>query len=533
MRGAGCTINDLWDRNLDPHVARTRLRPIARGAISPQTAIIFTGFQLLAGLGVLVSFPPACFFYGAPSLLLVATYPLAKRVTYYPQFVLGLTFSWGAFMGFPALGLDLLSDANLMLAAGALYASNVAWTVLYDMIYAHMDIRDDATAGIKSIALRHERNTKAVLSGLAAVQVGLLGLAGWTIGAGPVYYILFARMFITLILSSSYMWCMKTPYFPLGMKEVRWLLVLRGIGGFFGVFGMYYSLLYLPLADATVITFLAPGLACWACSILIKEPYTRIEQIGGLISIVGVVLIAHPTSLFSSNSSNISPSASGSADGPAAVNGTKIAPPTAPDASSYADVTPSQRLGAVGIALIGVIGAATAYTTIRWIGKRAHPLISVNYFAAWCTVVSITMMLALPGVGFLVPSGLKDWAYLIFLGTCGFIMQFLLAAGLSYEKSSRATNMTYTQMLFALAFDKLVFGTTPGLTSIIGSSLILGSAIYVALQKDAATKKEEGNGQGYTGDEEEARGLVEMSLENDDRENEIRNVEEVQMRTLR
>ncbi|KAF2235169.1 4-hydroxybenzoate polyprenyl transferase [Viridothelium virens] len=189
MRGAGCTINDLWDRNLDPHVARTRLRPIARGAISPQTAIIFTGFQLLAGLGVLVSFPPACFFYGAPSLLLVATYPLAKRVTYYPQFVLGLTFSWGAFMGFPALGLDLLSDANLMLAAGTLYASNVAWTVLYDMIYAHMDIRDDATAGIKSIALRHERNTKAVLSGLAAVQVGLLGLAGWTIGAGPVYYV--------------------------------------------------------------------------------------------------------------------------------------------------------------------------------------------------------------------------------------------------------------------------------------------------------------------------------------------------------
>ncbi|KAL9097253.1 MAG: hypothetical protein Q9165_000680 [Trypethelium subeluteriae] len=184
MRGAGCTINDLWDRNLDPHVARTRLRPIARGAISPQTAIIFTGFQLLAGLGILLLFPPACFFYGAPSLLLVATYPLAKRVTYYPQFVLGLTFSWGAFMGFPALGLDLLSDANLMLAAGALYASNVAWTVLYDMIYAHMDIRDDAAAGIKSIALRHERNTKAVLSGLAVVQVGLLGLAGWARAVG-------------------------------------------------------------------------------------------------------------------------------------------------------------------------------------------------------------------------------------------------------------------------------------------------------------------------------------------------------------
>ncbi|KAI9664552.1 MAG: Para-hydroxybenzoate--polyprenyltransferase, mitochondrial precursor (PHB:polyprenyltransferase) [Bathelium mastoideum] len=189
MRGAGCTINDLWDRNLDPHVARTRLRPIARGAISPRAAIIFTGFQLLAGLGVLLSFPPQCFFYGAPSLLLVATYPLAKRVTHYPQFVLGLTFSWGAFMGFPALGLDVLADRGLMLAAGALYASNVAWTVLYDMIYAHMDIRDDAAAGIKSIALRHETNTKAVLTGLAMTQVVLLGLAGLATGAGPAYFV--------------------------------------------------------------------------------------------------------------------------------------------------------------------------------------------------------------------------------------------------------------------------------------------------------------------------------------------------------
>lgn len=182
------------------------------------------------------------------------------------------------------------------------------------------------------------------------------------------------------------------------------------------------SLLYLPLADATVITFLAPGLACWACSILINEPFTRVEQIGGLVSIVGVVLIARPTSLFSRNTAVASPSASGNLDGSAAMNGTKIAPSASPDASNYDSVTPAQRLGAVGIALIGVIGAATAYTTIRWIGKRAHPLISVNYFAAWSTLVSIILMLTLPSVGFLLPSGPKDWAYLIFLGICGFIM---------------------------------------------------------------------------------------------------------------
>lgn len=189
MRGAGCTINDLWDRNLDPHVARTRLRPIARGAISPFHGLVFTGAQLLTGLAVLLQFPTQCLFYGIPSLALVATYPLAKRVTHYPQFVLGLTFSWGAIMGFPALGVDLLTNQAALTAAACLYTSNVAWTVLYDMIYAHMDIKDDVKAGIKSIALRHEKNTKAVLSGLGAVQIGLLVAAGTAAGAGPIFFV--------------------------------------------------------------------------------------------------------------------------------------------------------------------------------------------------------------------------------------------------------------------------------------------------------------------------------------------------------
>lgn len=189
MRGAGCTINDLWDRNLDPHVARTRLRPIARKAVTPFQGVVFTGFQLLAGLGILLQFPAQCFFYATPSLILVALYPLAKRVTYYPQFVLGLTFSWGAFMGFPALGIDLLSNTAALAAAGLLYTSNIAWTVFYDMIYAHMDIKDDAKAGIKSIALKHDAQTKQVLGGLAVAQVGLLAAAGVATGAGPAFFI--------------------------------------------------------------------------------------------------------------------------------------------------------------------------------------------------------------------------------------------------------------------------------------------------------------------------------------------------------
>lgn len=189
MRGAGCTINDLWDRNLDPQVARTRLRPIARGAVTPREALMFTGFQLLAGLSVLVQFPVPCLYYGIPSLLLVTTYPLAKRVTHYPQLVLGLTFSWGAIMGFPALGVDLLSDTTALKAVAALYTSCVSWTVLYDMIYAHMDIKDDANVGIKSIALRHANETKMVLSGLAITQIGFLAIAGAAIGTSPVFFI--------------------------------------------------------------------------------------------------------------------------------------------------------------------------------------------------------------------------------------------------------------------------------------------------------------------------------------------------------
>ncbi|KAI9727093.1 MAG: Para-hydroxybenzoate--polyprenyltransferase, mitochondrial precursor (PHB:polyprenyltransferase) [Chrysothrix sp. TS-e1954] len=188
MRGAGCTVNDLWDRNLDPQVARTRLRPIARGAISSQAGLMYAGAQCLTGLAVLLQFPSQCLWYGVPSLLLVGTYPLAKRVTHYPQVVLGLAFSWGALMGFPALGIDLVSNGQALQAAACLYASCVSWTVLYDMIYAHMDIKDDVKAGIKSIALRHDKDTKSVLTLLAFTQISLLAASGVITGATPFFF---------------------------------------------------------------------------------------------------------------------------------------------------------------------------------------------------------------------------------------------------------------------------------------------------------------------------------------------------------
>lgn len=157
--------------------------------------------------------------------------------------------------------------------------------------------------------------------------------------------------------------------------------------------------------------------------------------------------------------------------------------------SDYNRVTSSQRFSAVSIALVGVLGQAMAFTTMRWMGKRAHPLLSVNYFCAMCMLVSALAMVTLPGVPFLLPADGKEWSYLIFLGICGFAMQFLLSAGLQIEKSSRATNMVYTQMLFALIFDKAVFGTDPSVLSLVGSSLILGSALYVAVQKESLKQR--------------------------------------------
>ena len=268
-------------------------------------------------------------------------------------------------------------------------------------------------------------------------------------------------------------------------------------------------------------------MACWACSILLHEPFTRNEQISGIVSFLGVVLIARPTSLLPHHS-HVPPVARGTGDGIPSLNATN---PAGLQEANH--VTSAQRLSAVGVALIGVLGAAAAYTTIRWIGKRAHPLISVNYLAAGTTILTTVAFLAVPGIDFRLPANLRQWIYLVSLGICGFVMQYLLTAGLQYEKSSRATNMIYTQLLFALAFDKVVFDTTPGAWGIAGSSLILGSALYVALLNNKNEKKKDSQGRGDgTGDEEVALVVNDVDQNGSDVHNGTR-PQEVQLRTIR
>ena len=148
MRGAGCTLNDLIDRDLDAKVARTRTRPLPSGQVTPVRALLFMSLQLAVGAAILLSFDGFAIALGLAVLLLIASYPLMKRVTCWPQFFLGLNFNWGALLGWAAVRADLAAPALW------LYAGGIAWTLGYDTIYAHQDKEDDARVGIKSSALK-------------------------------------------------------------------------------------------------------------------------------------------------------------------------------------------------------------------------------------------------------------------------------------------------------------------------------------------------------------------------------------------
>ncbi|KAH8425734.1 DMT family transporter [Aspergillus melleus] len=310
-------------------------------------------------------------------------------------------------------------------------------------------------------------------------------------GLSP-FQILFARMSITVLASYLYMWYANVPH-PLGTRSELGLLLLRAAGGFWGVYGLYYSVQYLPLSEATVLTFLAPILSCYACSLYMpNETFTRKQQLAALVSLVGVVLIARPFSHASSD----------------------------PDS-----VDKMHRSLAIAMALVGVLGASCAYSAIRMIGQRCHPLVSVTYFSTFTTIVSFVAMLVIPSVPLELPGTVTEWTLLAGLGVCGFLLQFLLTAGLSYvppaprrsttkggrrtttspygsdehngnedddvdqprkpsSSGSRATSMLYTQMLFALFYDGVVWNNTLSAVSWLGSGLILVSAIYVAMARE-------------------------------------------------
>jgi 4-hydroxybenzoate polyprenyltransferase len=181
MRGAGCTLNDILDREIDAQVERTRGRPLPSGQVGLFGALVFLALQLALGLLVLLELNRLTIWLGIASLALVGAYPLMKRVTWWPQAFLGLTFNWGAIMGWSAV------TGRVGLAAILLYAAGFCWTMVYDTIYAHQDSRDDAEAGVKSTARRFGRFSRLWLFGFAAAMLVLIDLAGEVAGLHAVY----------------------------------------------------------------------------------------------------------------------------------------------------------------------------------------------------------------------------------------------------------------------------------------------------------------------------------------------------------
>jgi 4-hydroxybenzoate polyprenyltransferase len=183
MRGAGCTLNDIADRDYDAQVARTRLRPLPSGAVSVGQAFVFLLFQLAIGATVLFSLNRTTILLGSAVLLLIVTYPFMKRITHWPQIFLGLNFNWGALIGWTAVT-GALGWPPLLLYLGGIF-----WTIGYDTIYAHQDKEDDVRIGVKSSAIALGSLTRPSLVAFYAAAILLWGAAGLLAGLGAMFWV--------------------------------------------------------------------------------------------------------------------------------------------------------------------------------------------------------------------------------------------------------------------------------------------------------------------------------------------------------
>ncbi|TFK25310.1 hypothetical protein FA15DRAFT_703853 [Coprinopsis marcescibilis] len=274
------------------------------------------------------------------------------------------------------------------------------------------------------------------------------------------------RMSVQYLCCIVYILVNKVPDPWLGPKGVRLLLVFRGFTGFVSLFGMYYSLQYLSLSDATVLQFLAPMCTAVVGALLLGETFTFSQSIAGFVSIAGVVLIARPASIFGPHVDSLL---------------TETVPSLVRRDGDYA--LTSDRSLAVGIALVGVVGATGAYISLRAIGKRAHPFHAMNQHAGQSVIVSAIGM-ALTREKFIIPTSIAWLAMMCLMGIFGFFAQLLLTLGLQRETAGRGSMSIYTQIVFATIFERVFFNAVPPLLSVIGTFLIISSAVYVALSKE-------------------------------------------------
>ncbi|KAF9258918.1 DUF6-domain-containing protein [Marasmius fiardii PR-910] len=287
----------------------------------------------------------------------------------------------------------------------------------------------------------------------------------------PVLELIVIRMAITWMFSVGLMLYqgIENPF--IGPEGVRILLFLRGIGGFFGVFGVYQALEWISLSDATVLTFLSPLCTAVSGSLFLKEKFSRSQAVAGLLSLFGVVLIARPVAVFGRNGH------------------VPEVTEDVPVESIPEKGNPEHRLLAVGISLVGVMGATLAFTCLRAIGKRAHALHSLVSFSSQGTVVAIIGMIVMK-TPIILPTGIVWYIYLLVIGVLGFLAQVLLTLGFQHEQAGRVSMAVYTQIVWATIFEKIWFHTSPSLLSIIGTLIIVGSAFYVALTKEKESNED-------------------------------------------
>lgn len=278
--------------------------------------------------------------------------------------------------------------------------------------------------------------------------------------------ILFVRMSITYFFCVLYfLFYEKNKDFPLGPKDYRGLLLLRAMGGFVGVGGQYWSLIYLNLSDTIAITFLSPTVTSLMAFIFLHEKFTLIEAIGGIFAFLGVLLIAKPhflVALFQSST---------------------------PEGGD--DTESTRRLIGTCFAVVSTLGTAVAMCSIRKIGFNAHPLFMVSVYALFTIIASFVGILILPGLSFQIPHTLTQWALLTAIGVTGFFMQFLLTAGMQREKAARAISMTYTQLVYASIFDFITNGTIPEGWSLVGEIVIVLSVFSIIYFKDSSPRVRE------------------------------------------
>lgn len=279
--------------------------------------------------------------------------------------------------------------------------------------------------------------------------------------------ILFVRMFITYICCLVYMYVTKAvEEAPFGPKKIRVLLIMRGVVGFFGVFGMYFSLQYLSLSDAVAITFLVPMVTAFLAFVILKEKYSILESVCSLLSLGGVILIAKPSFIFGAESDKETTD------------------------ESVESSSSEKRILATAVGLIGVCGASSVYIVLRKIGMSAHPLLSVSYFSLTCCIVTFIGILVVPSLSFVLPQNGYQWFLFAVIGFSGFFMQFCLTAGVQRVKASRASLMAYSGMVFAIIWDLTIWHHLPGILSFCGIVLIIGNAAIILKFKPENTEAE-------------------------------------------